>query len=208
MDQYIAMGKVFFSDFVNAGGSAQQLLHDLQRRYPASSLLNMFALASTEGGQKKRQRARMALTVRDFDRFIKGNLDIEPVVTHRESPGLHVAEHKTDRANDLTPIFVKHPVEGSDDRQVLIDQLIAKFSKDAPKIIYSPDTHDADADYGEDSSKEDFSIASVSLAETYVSQGYPERAVQMYEILKLHFPEKNSIFAARIEELKNSSPKG
>ena len=81
--------------------------------------------------------------------------------------------------------------------------MIKKFSKDAPKIIYSPDLHDAEADYGEDSSKEDLRIVSVSLADVYAEQGYYERAIQMYEILKLHFPEKNSIFAARIEELKN-----
>ena len=76
------------------------------------------------------------------------------------------------------------------------------------EIIYSPDVHDADADYGIESSIEDQSIVSVSLANIYADQGYYDRAIQMFEILKLHFPEKNSIFAARIEELKKMMAEG
>ena len=126
----------------------------------------------------------------------------------REKPQLNVVENHSRPASELNPIFVKHPAPGHDDRQALIDQLIEKFSKDAPKIIYSPEVHDAEADYGMESSVEDQSIVSVSLANVYAEQGYYDRAIQMFEILKLHFPEKNSIFAARIEELKKMMAKG
>ena len=36
----------------------------------------------------------------------------------------------------------------------------------------------------------------------YAQQGYYQKAIQMYEILKLHFPEKSCYFAAQIESLQ------
>ena len=197
------MEKIYFTDFVQAEHElAQERLRDLQRKYPASPLLNMFCLKDISQKTSNRMRTRMLLTLPDKLRFDKLSLETAPVVEMREKPQLNVVENHSRPASELNPIFVKHPAPGHDDRQALIDQLIEKFSKDAPKIIYSPEVHDAEADYGMESSVEDQSIVSVSLANVYAEQGYYDRAIQMFEILKLHFPEKNSIFAARIEELK------
>lgn len=200
------MEKFYFADFIKDDGDVRENLMRLQRKYPASAFLNMFCLSSAP--QQKTQRARMLMTIFDKKRLLANKLEVEPVVAQREAPSINVVEHKKHESHELNPIFVKHPVANHEDRQALIDQLIEKFSKDAPKIIYSPDVHDAEADYGIESSKEDMSIVSASLADVYAEQGYYERAIQMYEILKLHFPEKNSIFAARIEELQSKVSKG
>ena len=197
------MEKIYFTDFVRMEhGQAQERLRELQRSYPASPFLNMFCLKDLSHKTSSRLRTRMLLTLPDKLRFDSLPLETAPVVEAREKPQLNVVENRSRQTSELNPIFVKHPAPGHDDRQALIDQLIEKFSKDAPKIIYSPEVHDAEADYGMESSVEDQSIVSVSLANVYAEQGYYERAIQMFEILKLHFPEKNSIFAARIEELK------
>ena len=197
------MDKLFFTDFVpSSRGAAREKLTQWQKKYPASAFLNIFCLKESRMKISPRQRAKMLLTLPDKMRFDTLQLETAPVVEVREKPQLNIVENKPQPTSPLHPIFVKHPSPDHENRQALIDQLIEKFSKDAPKIIYSPDVHDADADYGMESSIEDQSIVSVSLANVYADQGYYDRAIQMFEILKLHFPEKNSIFAARIEELK------
>lgn len=47
-------------------------------------------------------------------------------------------------------------------------------------------------------------VASETLAEILAGQGYAHKAIEMYERLKLVFPEKSAFFAAKIENLKNS----
>lgn len=47
-------------------------------------------------------------------------------------------------------------------------------------------------------------IASESLAELYVEQGYKKRAISMYEKLRLIFPEKSAYFAAQIQKIKEN----
>ena len=203
------MEKIYFNDFVSTEmGQAHEKLREWQRKYPASPLLNMFCLKDVSFRTTGRQRVKMLLTLPDKLRFDALQLETVPVVEVREKPQLNIVEGTSPQNSSLQPIFVKHPSPDHENRQALIDQLIEKFSKDAPKIIYSPDVHDADADYGMESSIEDQSIVSVSLANIYADQGYYDRAIQMFEILKLHFPEKNSIFAARIEELKKMMAEG
>ena len=205
----LSMDKLFFTDFVpSSRGAAREKLTQWQKQYPASAFLNIFCLKESRMKISQRQRAKMLLTLPDKLRFDSLQLETAPVVEVREKPQLNIVENKPQQTSALHPIFVKHPAPDHENKQVLIDQLIDKFSKDAPKIIYSPDVHDADADYGMESSIEDQSIVSVSLANIYADQGYYDRAIQMFEILKLHFPEKNSIFAARIEELKKMMAEG
>jgi hypothetical protein len=45
-------------------------------------------------------------------------------------------------------------------------------------------------------------VVSETLAELYVNQGFKEKAAEMYRKLSLKYPEKHSIFAAFIENLK------
>lgn len=50
---------------------------------------------------------------------------------------------------------------------------------------------------------ENFDIATETLAAVLEAQGHYQKAIAMYERLKLKYPEKSAFFAAKIEELKS-----
>ena len=58
---------------------------------------------------------------------------------------------------------------------------------------------------GKKSIAEDSTLASETLAIIYEKQGKIEKAIQMYERLSSQYPEKNSIFASRIAELRKNA---
>lgn len=45
-------------------------------------------------------------------------------------------------------------------------------------------------------------IVTETLAEIFINQGYPERAIDIYTKLSLHYPEKSAYFATLIENLR------
>ncbi|MBO4489209.1 MAG: hypothetical protein J5741_06110 [Bacteroidales bacterium] len=201
------MEKIFFNDFVTAAPdeTLQSKLTGLSKRYPASSLVNIFFLKLCPSRVSARQRARMLLTLPDRLRFAQLDVEMEPVLTLRpEKPSVVVAVPHAKHNDDLHPVFVKDH-EGQDlHKSALIDQLIEKFTASDAKIQIPLDSQEMLADYGIASAEEDPSIVSETLAGIYAEQGYYDRAIQMYEILSLHFPEKSSIFAAQIENLKKN----
>lgn len=203
------MDKFYANDFLRLGGgnNAAKELAEMQKHYPASPLVNMFFLKTASNRVQSRVRPRLLLTLIDRKLFNRIPVEISPVVENKYAekrpPLLEVSKTYVDDGHK--PVFLKNLGDDHQDRNELISQLIEKFSKDAPKIIYSPETHDAEANYGEESLEEDPNIVSETLAGIYAQQGCVEKAVQMYEILKLHFPEKSCYFAALIEKLNNSS---
>jgi len=83
-------------------------------------------------------------------------------------------------------------------------ELIDKFIADNPSIsrpkaeFYNP------ISMAQNSIVDNSEIVSETLAKIYYQQGYFDKAIEIYEKLSLHFPEKSSYFAAQIEEIKES----
>ena len=67
--------------------------------------------------------------------------------------------------------------------------------------VIQPDAPDVN-ELATKSVEENHSVASETLAILLARQGHTDKAIEMYERLRLLFPEKSAYFAARIENLK------
>lgn len=82
------------------------------------------------------------------------------------------------------------------------DSLIEKFIKDSPSITRPKQEFFSPEKAMRKSEVLDFAIATETLAKIYLKQGYPEKAIKVYEQLELKIPEKLSYFAALINKIK------
>lgn len=89
------------------------------------------------------------------------------------------------------------------------EDLIAKFISNQPTISRNTPPNHKDTGENEDISAssvlEPEEMASESLAQIYLSQGYLEKAIRVFEKLSLKYPEKSSYFADEIQKIKEST---
>ena len=84
-------------------------------------------------------------------------------------------------------------------------QLIDKFIASNPKI--NPSLSDSYSDVSLDSTQENESLMTETLAHVYVEQKKYEKAITAFTILSLKYPEKSSFFASQIEAVKKLQEK-
>ena len=90
-------------------------------------------------------------------------------------------------------------------QQELIDKIISNLPK-TPKVSTSSSFYSAE-NKAKESLLETEDLVTETLAQIYAAQGNIHKAIRAYEILSLKFPQKNTYFAAKIEELKKQLKK-
>lgn len=83
----------------------------------------------------------------------------------------------------------------------IIDNFLNGNSEHSIKIDENFDYNSFDPDTGR-SNREDFSLGGETLAQMYLSNNAPKKAIAVYENLRLKFPEKSSYFANLISKVK------
>lgn len=94
--------------------------------------------------------------------------------------------------------------EQRNSRRRQTDAIIDQFLKSGDHTISIDEDFDYsqfDPDEGR-STQEDFSFGSETLAEMYLKNGSPRKAIEVYKYLGLKFPEKNRYFASLIQKVK------
>lgn len=81
--------------------------------------------------------------------------------------------------------------------------LIDKFIKEEPRISQPRRDFFNPVNMAENSSIDKEDIVSETLAKIYISQGLLQKALKIYQKLYLLIPEKNTYFAAQIENLES-----
>jgi hypothetical protein len=99
------------------------------------------------------------------------------------------------------------PDEPEDDEQQISQltptDLIERFIRVNPTIErLTPGEYHPARDLSEESSREEGTFITETLAKIYVNQGYYTKAINIYEKLSLQFPEKSTYFASRIEKIR------
>ncbi|MEP1093830.1 MAG: hypothetical protein ABJG78_01905 [Cyclobacteriaceae bacterium] len=92
--------------------------------------------------------------------------------------------------------------DGKSDRPKKQDKLIEKFISENPSISKGAKKPKSDGDLSTKSSTWNKELASEYLAEIYLNQGNQKRAIEIYKVLSLKFPQKKSYFADLISKIK------
>lgn len=92
--------------------------------------------------------------------------------------------------------------DGKSDRPKKQDKLIEKFISENPSISKAEKKLKTDSDLSTKSATWNKELASEYLAEIYLNQGNKKRAIEIYKVLSLNFPEKKSYFADLISKIK------
>lgn len=85
-----------------------------------------------------------------------------------------------------------------------VESILDKFIRENPSIARPKSEFYSPVNMAKQSAEESEEIVSETLANIYTKQGLYKKAVQMYEKLGLHYPEKFTYFASLIEQIKSA----
>ena len=168
-------------------------MEDLHYRFPASSVVNLFYLRILQDYKMRdfeKKKSKLLLTLPHRATLLRMQVDLPKFQDEilQGMPKIKPAEP---------------PQQTKSDEHQEIDSLITQFTKNPPKMIFSPERHDASINFETSSKDEDFELISETLANIYAEQGYVGKAVKMFKKMGLLFPEKSSYFADQIKRIKN-----
>ncbi|QKG80904.1 hypothetical protein [Tenuifilum thalassicum] len=152
--------------------------------------------SEVEGSKPAKKRGRPKKK-RDDDAILLIDNDEKPTIT------IDADSKKT--SFDDTDIL--ELIENGSEAQNNTSDLIEKFITEQPTIPrpvapQKPVEAENVEDISVHSVKEPEELATETLAEIYALQGYIDKAITVYEKLRLKYPEKSSYFADQIEKLK------
>lgn len=181
----------------------------------AASLEQDFFVSTSESVKEEsttsEEEVIIEFTVEDDSKDAAHETTEEPVAEESpEESGQVVREEKTDRQLSFTSWLHKGQNEKQNENERIEekpksvkDEIIDRFIEKQPSIskptaeFYSPSKK------AKESLDESRMPVSETLAKIYEAQGNYPKAIHVYHQLILNNPEKKSLFAPRIEELKN-----
>lgn len=105
--------------------------------------------------------------------------------------------------NKISELEKKKKSTGKDEKELSKTEIIDKFIAENPSISRPKQEFFNPISAAQESVIDQENIVSETLAMIYEKQGYHQKAISIYEKLKLKYPEKSIIFAGKISVLKN-----
>ncbi len=157
--------------------------------------------AKTEEKQKKSSSISTSENKAHNNEIIQENHHTESATSTLYSVALSDALKRYTQQTQRIPQEYK-----SEDKKEKIkkqQQIIDRIISNPPKPPKSPQKFFSPENKAKESLIETEDLVTETLAQIYAAQGNIHKAIRAYEILCLKFPQKNTYFAAKIEELKN-----
>ena len=202
---------------------------ELSKIYPNFHLLRMYYLKALQHQEVSRFDKSLSQTsIATYDRellyqFIESNLTSKKISKNKRQIGKdkpkrntsnHNAKEKNvdekKKSNDLLSktlkfsewaIYLKSKNQSSKKNNLDNFQLFDDFLKIKERIIPDKNFKNKE-DLSKKSWSSNYELMTETLAKVFVKQKKFRKAIQAYEILGLKYPEKNSLFANQIREIK------